>query len=484
MKSDEIMDVALRRGFIFPSSEIYGGISGFYDYGHLGTLMRKKWENEWRRHYLGLHPNFFEIDATHIMPRNVFVGSGHLENFNDPLTECEKCHSRFRADHLVEEFLERSAEGMSANEMSRLLKESNIPCPKCGGHLLDVKMFNMMFEIAVGATGESEVAYLRPETAQGAFLAFKRSFNTLRGKLPMGLAIVGRAYRNEISPRQGFYRLREFNQAELQIFFDPDTIEEHPEFDTIKDVKLRMFPLQNRSSGEVDDITASDLNKNYGIPKFYIYHLAKIQEFYLDKMNIPRELFRFRELSEDERAFYNKIHWDVEVYTESLGGYKEMGGLHYRTDHDLGGHQNASGERLDVNIDGKKFVPHVLELSFGVDRNFWTLLDIFYKDEGDRKVISLPKEVAPFRAGVFPLQKKEDLEKVAKTVYDNLRQCYDIFYDDSGSIGRRYRRQDEIGTPYGITIDFQTLEDNTVTIRERDSMNQHRVKIEDIWKNI
>jgi len=484
MKSDEIMDVALRRGFIFPSSEIYGGISGFYDYGHLGTLMRKKWENAWRRHYLGLNPNFFEIDATHIMPKNVFVGSGHLENFNDPLTECEKCHSRFRADHLVEEFLERSAEGMSSEEMSSLLKESNIPCPKCGGHLLDVRMFNMMFELSVGASGESEIAYLRPETAQGAFLAFKRSFNALRGKLPMGLAIVGRAYRNEISPRQGFYRLREFNQAELQVFFDPDTIEDHPDFESIKDVKLRMFPLQNRASGEVDDVTASDLNTNFGIPKFYIYHLAKIQEFYLDKMKFPRELFRFRELSEEERAFYNKIHWDVEVYTESLGGFKEMGGLHYRTDHDLGGHQNASGERLDVNVDGKKFVPHVLELSFGVDRNFWTLLDVFYKDEGDRKVISLPKEVAPFRAGIFPLQKKEDLEKVAKKVYTELKECYDVFYDDSGSIGRRYRRQDEIGTPFGVTIDFQTLEDNTVTIRERDSMNQHRVKLDEIWKNI
>ena len=484
MKSDEIMDVALRRGFIFPSSEIYGGISGFYDYGHPGTLMRKKWENAWRRHYLGLNPNFFEIDATHIMPKNVFVGSGHLENFNDPLTECEKCHSRFRADHLVEEFLERSAEGMSSEEMSSLLKESNIPCPKCGGHLLDVRMFNMMFELSVGASGESEIAYLRPETAQGAFLAFKRSFNALRGKLPMGLAIVGRAYRNEISPRQGFYRLREFNQAELQVFFDPDTIEDHPDFDSIKDVKLRMFPLQNRASGEVDDVTASDLNTNFGIPKFYIYHLAKIQEFYLDKMKFPRELFRFRELSEEERAFYNKIHWDVEVYTESLGGFKEMGGLHYRTDHDLGGHQNASGERLDVNIDGKKFIPHVLELSFGVDRNFWTLLDVFYKDEGDRKVISLPKDVAPFRAGIFPLQKKEDLEKVAKKVYNELKECYDVFYDDSGSIGRRYRRQDEIGTPFGVTIDFQTLEDNTVTIRERDSMNQHRVKLDEIWKNI
>ena len=484
MKSDEIMDVALRRGFIFPSSEIYGGISGFYDYGHLGTLMRKKWENAWRRHYLGLNPNFFEIDATHIMPKNVFVGSGHLENFNDPLTECEKCHSRFRADHLVEEFLERSAEGMSSEEMSSLLKESNIPCPKCGGHLLDVRMFNMMFELSVGASGESEIAYLRPETAQGAFLAFKRSFNALRGKLPMGLAIVGRAYRNEISPRQGFYRLREFNQAELQVFFDPDTIEDHPDFESIKDVKLRMFPLQNRASGEVDDVTASDLNTNFGIPKFYIYHLAKIQEFYLDKMKFPRELFRFRELSEEERAFYNKIHWDVEVYTESLGGFKEMGGLHYRTDHDLGGHQNASGERLDVNIDGKKFIPHVLELSFGVDRNFWTLLDVFYKDEGDRKVISLPKDVAPFRAGIFPLQKKEDLEKVAKKVYNELKECYDVFYDDSGSIGRRYRRQDEIGTPFGVTIDFQTLEDNTVKIRERDSMNQHRVKLDEIWKNI
>lgn len=484
MKSDEIMDIALRRGFIYPSSEIYGGISGFYDYGHLGTLMRRKWEDTWRKHYLSLNPNYFEIDATNIMPKNVFIGSGHLENFNDPLTECEKCHSRFRADHLVEECLERCAEGLSAEEMSELIKESEIPCPKCGGKLLDVKMFNMMFELSVGSTGDSETAYLRPETAQGAFLNFKRSFNTLRGKLPMGLAIIGRAYRNEISPRQGFYRLREFNQAELQIFFDPDRLDEHSEFENIKDVSLRMFPLQNRASGEVDEVKASELHKNYGIPKFYVYHLVKIQEFYLDKMKFPRELFRFRELSEDERAFYNKIHWDVELYTESLNGYKEMGGLHYRTDYDLTGHQNASGEKLEVNIEGKKMMPHVLELSFGVDRNFWTLLDVFYTDEGDRKLISLPKEVAPFRAGIFPLQKKEELENIAKNIYENLSKWYDLFYDDSGSIGRRYRRQDEIGTPFGITVDFQTLEDNTVTIRERDSMEQKRVKIEEIWKNI
>ncbi|MCK4310802.1 MAG: glycine--tRNA ligase, partial [Methanomicrobia archaeon] len=212
-------------------------------------------------------------------------------------------------------------------------------------------------------------------------------------------------------------------------------------------------------------------------PKFYLYYMIKIQDFYLETLGLPRKMFRFRELDEKEKAFYNKLHWDFELNLESLGGFKEMGGIHYRTDHDLSGHQKVSKENLMVNINGKKFIPHVLELSFGVDRNFWALLDLGYEKE-ERTILKLPKSVAPYYCAVFPLMKKEELAKKAKEVYNLLLNEFSVMYDDTGSIGKRYRRQDEIGTPFCITIDYDTLENDTVTLRERDSMEQERVKIE------
>jgi glycyl-tRNA synthetase len=471
MKSEEIMDICMRRGFLFPSAEIYGGVAGLWDYGPLGTRMKNSWEYLWRKHFLSLSSNFHEISTTNILPKEVFEASGHLESFNDALAECSSCHSRFKADQLIEENLKISSEGMNLEEINKIIEDNDLKCPQCGGDL-SVKFYNLMFGLELGAGKTTKEAYLRPETAQGAFLAFKRSFKILRNKLPLGLAMIGKAFRNEISPRQGFYRLRELHQAELQIFFDPENINEHEDFESVENKKLRMYPIENRGK-EIREVKCGDLD----LPKFYLYYMVKIQDFYLETLGLPREMFRFRELDEKERAFYNKLHWDFELNLESLGGFKEMGGIHYRTDHDLSGHQKVSKENLMVNINGKKFIPHVLELSFGVDRNFWALLDLGYEKE-ERTILKLPKNVAPYYCAVFPLMKKEELAKKAKEVYNLLLNEFSVMYDDTGSIGKRYRRQDEIGTPFCITIDYDTLKDDTVTLRERDSMEQERVKIE------
>jgi len=480
MKVDEIMDIALRRGFIFPASEIYGGVSGFWEYGHLGTLLKRNWEDAWRKHFLGLDNNYYEISTTNIMPKPVFEGSGHLKNFNDPLTSCLKCNQRFRADDLIQDAIGRNVEELTPEEMFELIKGEGIVCPKCKGELGEVNWFNMMFDLNIGAAG-GLTGYLRPETAQGSFVSFKRMYEVLRNRMPMGLAILGRVYRNEISPRQGFFRLREFNQAELQIFFDPDNLGVHEEFDMVADYMLRVKPLDSEENIEM---SCKELSEKYDIGQFYVYHMAKIQEFYMDIIGIPKEKFRFRELSEKERAFYNKLHWDIEVDMETLGGFKEVAGIHYRTDHDLSGHLNMSKQNLQVNIEGKKFVPHVLELSFGVDRNFWALLDLFYVKEEERTLFRFNPSMAPIKVAVFPLLNKPALKEKAMEIYKDLRNLFQTDYDRGGSIGRRYRRQDEVGTPFGVTVDFDTVEKGQITIRDRDTMEQVTVPVEDIKKEL
>ena len=358
MKSEEIMDICMRRGILFPSAEIYGGVAGLWDYGPLGTKMKNAWETLWRTHFLGLEPNFHEVSTTTILPREVFEGSGHLESFNDPVTECVSCHSRFKADDLIEEKLHLSVEGMKTEEIAQIIEDNELVCPQCGGGM-EVKSYNLMFRVEIGAGESVKEAYLRPETAQGSFLAFKRSFRTQRNKLPLGLAIIGKAFRNEISPRQRFYRLREFHQAELQIFFDPDTLNEDERFESVKNQPIRVYGIEDRG-GEVREVPCRDLE----LPRRYLYYMAKIQNFYLNLLDLPEEVFRFRELDENERAFYNKIHWDIELKVESLGGFKEVAGIHYRTDHDLAGHQKVSNEKMQVTIQGKKFIP--LYITLGV----------------------------------------------------------------------------------------------------------------------
>ncbi len=338
-KTDKILSIATKRGFFFPSGEIYNAKAGFWTYGHLGTLLKHKFENIWRDYFLSLDENYYEIEDANIFAKEVFKSSGHLEHFSDPLTECKKCHFRFRADELIEDETELSVQGLKEDKLDIIIKDNKLKCPRCGGELDKVKFFNMMFDLKVGATGE-EVMYLRPETAQSPYLAFKREFFALREKLPLGLAVIGKAFRNEISPRQGFFRLREFTQAELQIFFDSNKIDECKNWNDVKKYKIKLF-IKNR----LQELTCEEANKKLKLPKFYVYHLVKIQQFYLDILKFPKERFRFRELTEKERAFYNKLHFDIEVNLDTLNGFKELGGLHYRGEHDLGGHQKGSGEK-------------------------------------------------------------------------------------------------------------------------------------------
>ncbi len=475
-KTDTIDDIAKRRGFFWQSSEIYGGLSGFYDYAHLGALLKRKWENTWRGFFLGTDDNFYEIETSFVMPENVFKASGHLESFVDPIVKCRKCGLTERADHIVESELKENFEGLSPKELSALIKKHGIKCPKCKGTLDEAGILNMMFPLDVGTGSDKKKAYLLPETAQGAYLNFRREFECLRRKLPLGLAIIGRAYRNEISPRNALLRMREFSQAELQIFFDPDKINEHNNFKEIENYKLRILTKENRKSNKIDEIACKDLK----LPKFYVYHMAKVQQFYLDLLKIPRDKFRLKELNDEEKAFYNKYHWDVELFLEELE-WKEVAGIHYRTSHDLDGHQKISKQDMSISVDGKKLIPHVLELSFGVDRNIYALLLLSYEEEKERNVFRFPRILSPYDAAVFPLVNKDELPEKAIEIKKLLQSLgFNVFYDDSGSIGRRYRRMDEIGVPASITIDYETLENSSITLRDRDSMKQVRIKKEEL----
>jgi len=484
-ESADIIEMAKRRGFFWQSSVVHGGIAGFYEYAHLGALLKRKWENEWRRFFLGLDDNFYEIMTSVIMPEAVFRASGHLKHFVDPVVKCAKCGNKERADHILEEELKESFEGLSPEEMTNLIRKHGIKCQKCKGQLESTDVFNMLFPVDVGAGRDVQKAYLTGETAQGAYVNFKLEFETLRRRLPMGLAVIGRAFRNEIAPRNALIRMREFTQAELQIFFDPGSIKEHPRFREIARYKLRLLPVSKRRSGNAVSVSCDDAVRKLKLPRFYVYHMARIQQFYLDLLGLPAGKFRFRQLSDEEKAFYNKYHWDIELELPSLGGWKECAGCHYRTDHDLKGHQEVSGENMTVDVDGKKVLPHVLELSFGVDRNVYALFELAYTEERqkgqERTVLKFPRRVSPFDAGVFPLVKRDRLPGLAREIQRSLRDAgYGVFYDESGSIGRRYRRIDEIGVAAGITVDYDSLKKKDVTLRERDSMCQIRVKIRDL----
>jgi len=475
-----------KKGFMYPSSEIYGGIAGLYDYGHLGSKLKHNFENLWRKYFLALDDNFVEIEAANIMHENVFKASGHLENFIDPIVDCSKCDFSERADHFIQAKTKNRHEGLSPEQLTKLIEKHNLVCPNCQSKLKPVSVMNMMFPVQLG-TGKGNRAYLRPETAQSPFVNFKLQYELQRKKLPLGLAVIGKAYRNEISPRNFVLRQREFTQAELQIFFNPAKLNEHKYFDLVKNYKIRTLLVKDRSGkeeGQVVERTAQEL-VSQGLPQFYVFHLAKIQQFYLDVLKIPKEKLRFYQLDDKEKAFYNKYHFDIEIELQEFG-FTEVGGLHYRTDHDLKGHERVSGQKMEIfdEESASKFIPHVLELSFGVDRNVYSLLDLAYDDDKQRGniVLHLAPDVAPFFSAVFPLVKnKPELTAKAEQVYSLVKKQFSTFYDEAASVGRRYARADEIGVRFCITIDFETLEDptlkDTVTIRDRDTTQQERVKI-------
>ncbi len=480
MKMDDLIAFAKAKGFFWPTAEIYGGIAGLYDYGHLGTLMKRRFENAWLAYFVERNRDYYLIDGSTMLPEKPLVASGHAERFNDILVGCSKCHTYYRADVMLAEAKIEVSEGADADEIDRLIKRHDVKCPKDKGEFLPAKAFNMMIDVHLNPE-KTEKGYLRPETAQSVYLNFFREFNVLRKSLPMGLAIIGKAYRNEISPRQGLYRMRELTQAELQIFFDPSSFP--TDFESVKNLEMNVVPYKANAVR----ITAERLCKEYEIPEFYAYHMATINRFYKEVLGVPDEKIRFLEKGGDEKAFYNKIHMDIEIDVESWNGFKEVGGLHYRGDYDLTAHTKGSNQDLSVSIDGKKIMPHVLELSFGVDRNVWMLIDLFYKVDGERKILKLEPWLAPFAVALLPLQKDDQINEKVKEIQDMLSSKFRIFVDESGSIGRRYARMDEIGTPFCITVDFETVKEgsgdyNTVTIRYRNDKEQERVAITELPK--
>ena len=489
LTTEELATFCKQKGFVYKSSEIYGGVAGVYDYGHIGTLLKKNYEQVWRQYFSSLHENFFEIETGVIMHRDTFKASGHLENFFDPIVEVEGQDETFRADHLIEEQTGRRSEDLSVEEMQEIIISKKLLGEDIDYSKVSVNKLNMMFDVNMGPK-RGTVAYLRPETAQSPYVNFKQQFELQRKKLPMGTLLIGRVFRNEISPRNMLLRTRELEQAELQIFFNSNTLNDKPEgFEEIEDLKLPVVLKDERDEG-IKEKTLLDLIK-YGIPEMYVYYLAKVYLFYRDVLEITSEL-RFLELTDDEKAFYNKNHFDIEYLMRSTGSWVEIGGVHYRTNHDLSGHQKVSKISMEVQDEARqeKTLPHVLELSFGVGRNIYTLIDRNIKDD-DRgnKVFTVPNKLSPIFVSILPLMNKPELVAVARDIEKEIKEEEIVcVFDKSGSIGKRYARYDEIGTKYCITIDYETLEEgedkNTVTIRDRDSTEQRRIPIKNIGEYI
>jgi len=479
---NDMVSYCKRRGLVFPSSEIYGGISGFYDYGPIGVEIVNNIKNEWWNSIVRNNENVVGIYGTVIGNPKIWEASGHVANFVDFLVECKKCKQKFRADHLIEDVLKLSTEGMKAKEIEDVIKKNNIKCPSCKGSFGNVTEFNLMFKTNVGPSGQ-EFAYLRPETAQTIFADFKSVLDTSRLKLPFGIAQIGKAFRNEISPRNFLFRLREFEQMEMEFFVHPEKKDECDKFDLIKDVKVNAYTAEaQEKKGKTVSTTIAELVKNKTIKsKWHAFWMGYRYNWFL-MLGIKPENLRLRQHVKTELSHYATDTWDIEYNYEF--GWKELEGIADRTDFDLKQHAKFSGQDLSYfNEESKeRVVPHVAaEPSVGVDRAFLTfIIDAYAEEEvkGEKRIVlKLNPKLAPYKAAVFPLVNKEGMDVKAREVYESLRKQFATFYDGSGSIGRRYRRMDEIGCPATITIDGQTMEDNTVTVRDRDSLKQVRVKI-------
>jgi glycyl-tRNA synthetase len=427
---EKIVSLCKRRGFVFQSSDIYGGFSAVYDYGPLGVELKNNISQLWWKEMTQVHENIVGLDSGILMHPKIWEASGHIGAFNDPLVDCKQCKSRFRADEFSKEY------------QKLIWKE--VKCPKCGttGELTDPRQFNLMFKTSVGPVEESGTeAFLRPETAQGIYVNYQLVQGAMRMKVPFGIAQIGKAFRNEIIARNFIFRTREFEQMEMQYFVKP---------------------------GKDDDSLIDWKNKRL--------------EFYHQKLGVSKSKLRFHEHKNEELAHYAKEAWDIEY--EFPFGWSEIEGIHNRTDFDLRRHQEFSGKNLlyfdQPNND--KFLPYIIETSAGLNRMLLTVLsDAYWEDsENNRIVMKIDPRIAPVKAVICPLVKKDGLPEKARKIVDQLKPLYRVIYDQQGSIGKRYYRQDEAGTPFGITVDHQSLEDDTVTIRHRDTQKQERVSSEQI----
>lgn len=447
---EKIVNLAKVRGFVYSGSEIYGGLANTWDYGNLGVELKNNVKKAWWKKFVQESPYNVGVDCAILMNPQTWVASGHLGSFSDPLMDCKECHERFRADKLIEDYmhehnmeLEGSVDGWSKEQMEDFIKEHDITCPSCGKkNFTEIREFNLMFKTFQGVTEDAKsTVYLRPETAQGIFVNFKNVQRTSRKKIPFGIGQIGKSFRNEITPGNFTFRTREFEQMELEFFCEPDT-------------DLEWF--------------------------------AYWKEFcinWLKTLGITDDQMRVRDHGKEELSFYSKATSDIEFLFPF--GWGELWGIADRTDYDLTQHQNTSGEDLTYFDDEKKerYIPYVIEPSLGADRVTLAFLCAAYDEEelegGDKRtVLRFHPAIAPVKIGVLPLSKK--LAEGAGKVYETLAKYYNCEYDERGNIGKRYRRQDEIGTPFCVTYDFDSEEDGAVTVRDRDTMEQERVKIEDL----
>ena len=546
---DEIISLSKRRGIVYPSFEIYGGVAGFYSYGPIGTLLKENILDVWKKFYV-VREGCLLIDTPNVVPYQVLKASGHVDRFTDILIECPKCGSKYRADKLIEE-QGLDSSNLTMEKIIQIVNSGSLKCPSCGAPLENPREVNLMFRTEIGF-GNVIKAFLRPETAQGIFVEFNILYNVNKKRLPMGVAQIGRGFRNEISPRQGVIRLREFNMAEVEVFFDPEQ-DDHPRFNDLKNEKIRALTKDDK---EVYDTVESLYSSGIIKGRLLAYYIALTKRLLVD-LGINEDKLRFRQHKDFELAHYAKDCWDAEVYLERFG-WTEIVGIANRSSYDLTAHSRASGielvayrtlktpkkvketvvelnykilgpllkgdlkkveEALNVGsyttqgneiivkvgdkeyripknsvnfkevektVMVEKFIPWVVEPSYGIDRILYTILEHNYvKDERGYSYLRLKPYIAPIKVGVFPLIAKEPLTTIAKEIYHKfIAEGIVAYYDEADSIGRRYARMDEIGTPYCITIDHQTTEDSTVTIRDRDTRKQERLKIEDAIKYV
>lgn len=557
-KYELVTELAKRRGFFWPSYEIYGGAAGFVTFGQLGTVLKRKIENRFRQFFLQPY-GMIEIESSIITPKKVFEASGHLAHFKEPLVECLKCKRRFRADHLLQEqvkMTDTETEKLTLKELAKTLREKNTSCPECNSkNWAEPKYFLTMFQTTIGPYTEA-TGYGRPEAAQGIFTEFKRLYEQTREKLPLGIAQIGHALRNEISPRQGLIRLREFTIMDVEFFFDPE--EPCPWLKQMENETLQLIPAKQKRKGIKEPITITvkeAIKRGIVYTPWQAFFMALAKQF-LQQLGVPAEKQRFIEKLEWEKAHYSKQSFDQEIYLERWG-WTEVSGNAYRTDYDLKQHMQSSGTDMQVYKEyekpttketiaikpnmtklgpafkkdaakiaeqlkntnpekvqraiektgyymlqnykilpehieiiraiteekGEHYIPHVVEPSFGSDRLAYVALEYAYTQKKDRALLKLPREITPIQIAIFPLMNKDGLAEKATEIAQKLtNEGFTVEYDDSGSIGRRYARMDEIGTPLCVTIDYKTLEDQAVTIRDRDSWKQVRTPINQLSK--
>jgi len=559
-KCEIISEIAKRRGFFWPSYEIYGGVSGFMTYGPLGSILKRRIETKFRQFFIEPF-HIFEMESSIVTPGKVFEASGHVDAFREPMVQCAKCKKKFRADHLLQEQIGMSdteTEKLGLPEIANEIQQNDIKCPECQGKLQRPKYFMTMFTTTIGPYSDS-VGYGRPEAAQGIFVEFKRMYEVAREKLPFGVVQIGHALRNEISPRQGLIRLREFTIADIEFFFDPEE-SRCPMLEEVEEDTLHLIPAVNKLKGVEKTVNIGvreALQKNFIREEWQAFFMVLAKRF-LNELGIPDDKQRFVEKLEWERAHYSSQGYDQEIFLHRWG-WTEVSGHNCRTNYDLTQHMSHSGVDLQVfkeyekpirteklvvepipseigpafkkdstkvvaalkeavvkdvesslkengffmagsfkilpkhvNIvrrgieeRGRRFIPHVIEPSFGLDRLVYAALEYAYSKREDRNILMLPRDLAPLQVGVFPLVTKNGLPKKARAVQKMFREVgLLVEYDEAGSIGRRYARADEAGIPLCITIDYQTLKDETATIRDRDSWKQIRVKLEKMPQQI